>query len=315
MLYKKVSKIFFFLLLVYSINAIEKKSLESSRSQVEKVDGGVVNKDSNIVTITVPLPVVQNQLTQAILKGSLDEVKKAINEGADINYVDSDGKTPVWFALLLEDWDIVNELLELGAKYDVVYRGNTYVQVVIDKALNKNDSRIDKCLTLLFLDGVHIPYASKFSFNVDVLRMLRQIMILEKRQELASRKYGMVHKLWNVGDWYLYQNKDMIEFCLKHGVDINQNINNFKLNVFSHSKFHPMPALFIAIKWGTKEAIENLLDAGANINLLANPDGKGMQTPLDWALSNGSSNAIRILMQHNAKTLKELQFSNKNEAQ
>ena len=67
-----------------------------------------------------------------------------------------------------------------------------------------------------------------------------------------------------------------------------------------------MPVFFIAIRLTTPQAIESLLDASANMDFQADPDGKGMQTPLDWALSLGSYESIRILMQRGAKTYKQL---------
>lgn len=63
----------------------------------------------------------------------------------------------------------------------------------------------------------------------------------------------------------------------------------------------PMPALFIAILNDDENEIQHLLEAGADMNQLANPDGKGMQMPLDWAAVNGKHNAMRILIRRGAK--------------
>lgn len=259
----------------------------------------------------------QEQLINAILNGKLDEVKRAISAGADVHIPDHEGKTPVWLALLMGKFDIVVELLELSAKSDAIYRDRTFIQAVIDK-LRPNDPFAIKCLSLLLLNGADFSQIKQnmtdFSFNIikqsfsHVSRESQLIFnTLELIQQLINHNYKIVDKIWGSGEWRLYQNKDLIEICLKNGVNINQNVNNFMSNSLVKSKFFPMPALFVAINWGSAQAIENLLNAGADMNQLVDPDGKGMKTPLDWALSNAKSDAIRILMQRGAKTASQLQ--------
>lgn len=270
--------------------------------------------------------VAQEQLINAILNGKLDEVKQAINAGADIHMPDHEGKMPVWLALLMGKFDIVVELLELSAKSDKIYRDKTFIQGVIDKVRSDDPSAV-KCLSLLLLNGADFSQIKQnmidFSFGLIKQNLthlggrnpqLLKSNTFELIQQLINRGYKIVDKIWDSGEPQLYANKELVDFCLKNGVNINQNVtfglgslvNLRHKGVMTAKSTIPMPALFVAVKWGGAQAIENLLNAGADMNQLANPDGKGMQTPLDWALSNASSNAIRILMQRGAKTASQL---------
>jgi hypothetical protein len=280
-------------------------------------------------------PEVQSQLIKAILDSSVEEVKKAINAGADVNNVESNGKTPLWQALLLGKFGIVNALIESGAKTDVTYRDKTIAQAVVDVIYNMHahgfkatntDPLLLKTLSLLVAKGVDFSAVKIARFGLLQSPTLADIVVqslllsgeynnpnikpqdinpqiradfLELIQQLKLHGYNtIIDKIWN--DENFNWTKDLITFCLKNGVDINQNIPIKKPNL------SPMPALFFAI-WKNQDrevfndAIENLLDAGADINLKANPDGKGMQTPLDYAESLGKPNVIRILMQRGAK--------------
>jgi len=260
----------------------------------------------------------QDQLIKAILDGSVDEIKKAISAGADVNNVESDGKTPIWQALLLGKFGLVNALLESGAKTDVKYRDKTFVQAVVDVLNNMGsgtlrsnniDPLIIKTLSLLVAKGVDFSVV-KITKGSTIADMIVQLSfgnvsadLLELMQQLALHGYPKIaDKIWIAGfEW----NKDLITFCLKNGIDVNQNIPTGAYNL------SPMPMLFFAIRQNNNskianDGIENLLNAGADINLQANPDGKGMQTPLDYAESLGKTGAIRVLMQRGAKTASEL---------
>jgi hypothetical protein len=105
----------------------------------------------------------QDQLSKAIVDVSVDEVKKAISAGADVNKVESDGKTPIWQAVLLGKFGIVNALLESGTRTDVTYKGKTFVQAVVDVINNmrygsfkwaNTDPLILKTFSILAVNGV-----------------------------------------------------------------------------------------------------------------------------------------------------------------
>jgi len=276
---------------------------------------------------TISQDKLNQQLTDAILAGSVEEIKKAIAAGADVNHMDSDGKTPVWLALLIGKFDIVVVLLESGAKSNVMYRGKMFPQAFFDKIPGfAGNTYIDmnfaiKGLSLLIQNGVDFSTISGSGLHVSADRkhitdfayyaLLASIEgyptfranALELTMVLINHKYDMINKIWDNGDGIFYADKDVVALCLKNGINIDQVVHAQQTNKLSI----PMPALFIAVMLQKVSAIETLLFAGANINALANPDGKGMQTPLDFAISRSNSEAIRTLMQRGAKTYKQLQ--------
>jgi ankyrin repeat protein len=73
----------------------------------------------------------QDILHKAILNNSIEEIRKAILAGADVNYI-KDGKNPLFLAVALAQTNIVELLLENGAKPD---------EKLIQYAINLNDIR------------------------------------------------------------------------------------------------------------------------------------------------------------------------------
>ncbi len=316
-------------MLSYFKTYLFKNSTEPRTKEEEKSKGIQTTTITPIQPTTQPTvnPEIQSQLMKAILDGSIEGAKKAISAGADINNVESDGKTPLWQALLLGKFGIVNALLESGAKTDIPYKGKSVAQAVVDVFNNmqgsyrstNTDPLILKTMSSLVAKGVDfagvkiLNNGSKVPTIADMiqkngLEIIRSSQIradfFELIQQLKLHGYDkIIDKIWNNGSYEW--DKNVITFCLKNGIDINQNITTEVRNL------SPMPALFFAIWMNNNskvanDGIENLLNAGADINLKANPDGKDMQTPLDYAESLGKTGAIRILMQRGAKTSSEL---------
>lgn len=312
---------------------------------------------------TISQDKLNQQLTDGILAVSVDDVKKAVSAGADINYVDHDGKTPVWLALLLNRFDIIFELLQHGAKIDAVYRSRTFVQAMLDEADNRNAPTI-KCLALLVTNGVDFSVLKIKGMHIEAFtigalnRGIQQashaphaensllVNSLDLAKQLIAHGYKkIIDYMWGPSATS-YLSPAVIDLCMKNGIDINQPIV-----VGRHgSQDEYLPPLFNAIKdkRGGIRAVQNLLNAGANpnitfnaygdykpnalqtplifdiqingggsieallkagadINLVANPEGNETQTALDYAIANKKSEAIRILMQRGAKTYRQLQ--------
>ncbi len=295
-------------------------------------------------------------LFKAIEAGSLEKLKQAIAAGADVNHANAEGKTPLLLAFKNNRIDIVLELLEWGAKV-VDFE---FPQLLLDAvdpemgfgSLSSNDFPLAiKCLALLVANGVDFSgikinratggfspqkkiktnddivtftlNTCKRAFNVSFAAQPGlQKNLLELVQQLESHGYAIIDKLWNVGGEMpsLYEHKEFVDLCIKHGIDLNKNVE-YRLNQSGSSSannktFASMPPLFIAIKGSPdssaynnnsyKNAVKTLLDAGANINQLADPDGKGMRTPLDLAFELEKTHEIDFLIQHGAKTARQL---------
>lgn len=319
----------------------------------------IAGSQSVVVPPIVLQETLNNQLTDAILAGSFANVKKSIVAGADVNYADSDGKTPVWLALLLGNFKGVFELLESGAKSDVVYKGISFAQAFFDVA-DINDVLHIQILRLLVTNGVDFNNMSRKRDGGTVVDFVAQALDLSARNsnlkveaiqlaedvqkftnarstyKVYGHPYSMKEELWLTGNCYFYSEPGIVDLCVKSGIDIKKSkVTHIRGNraqdnkgagyssyVFSVERMgmelKPMSALFITILANSgrhmtifdslysSKGLQTLLDMGVDINSVEEPDNKGPQTALDWALANGSSDAIRILMKRGAKTYKQL---------
>jgi len=257
----------------------------------------------------------QEMLQKAILNNSEKEIKEAIQAGADVNKADVDGKTPIWLALLTKHYESVVLLIESGAEITLEYRGKNFVQLFLNNGATSNPYYI-KCLALLVANNIDFSkttknitdYVSNIVINspnitrhkTETAKLYMQ-NIFELIQQFADHKYDVINKIWNSGNLSVYKDKDLIALCLKYGIDLNKSVTIINRTLISH-----MPPLFIAVSSDNVTALSALLDAGADINILADPAGKGMETPLSWALETARPNAIKFLMSRGAKTPSEL---------
>lgn len=95
-------------------------------------------------TNTTPVAVVKitpSQLNVAISKGDLAKVQQLVEIGVDVNKKDERGKTPLMYAILFKQTEIVAYLIRNGADYRAEdSRGNT----IEDYAKKSNSEEIIK---------------------------------------------------------------------------------------------------------------------------------------------------------------------------
>lgn len=95
-------------------------------------------------TNTTPVAVVKitpTQLNVAISKGDLAKVQQLVEIGVDVNKKDERGKTPLMYAILFKQTEIVAYLIRNGADYRAEdSRGNT----IEDYAKKSNSEEIIK---------------------------------------------------------------------------------------------------------------------------------------------------------------------------
>ena len=71
-------------------------------------------------TNTIPVAVVKltpSQLNVAISKGDLAKVQQLVGIGVNVNHKDERGKTPLMYAILYKQTEIVSYLIKKGADY------------------------------------------------------------------------------------------------------------------------------------------------------------------------------------------------------
>lgn len=268
----------------------------------------------------------QDMLHKAILNNSIEEMRQAINAGADVNR-QHNGKSPLFWAVILKRSNTIEYLLECGAKDDVsiiqhaVNQQDIKSAVLIAKSCNFNldavyagdtlirhaSNAIDfESALILLKSGANPDLRSDkpmkggsmlgLAVNIIVNKSWPQKTIdsaFELIQEILNRGYD-VNNLWqlefnNMG----VRDLEIIKFMKKNGVDVNHQVIR---NGYAGS----WTPLFLAIRSHDKAKIKLLLDYGADINQKAEPDG--IHTPFSFALASGThTEIIELLIQRGAK--------------
>ena len=131
-------------------------------------------------------------------------------------------------------------------------------------------------------------------------------LILELIQEFINHGYNINH-IWH---WdvhrgttpvlmkyhsWIYENKEILRLCIRNGADVNHKI------FFRGSRTKFFTPLSRAIEFGDFEAVEIILNAGADPNQKTNLlSGVNIQTPLAFAIELGKSEMVELLLERGA---------------
>ena len=215
-----------------------------------------------------------NRLFVAVMEGSVDDVRKAIAAGANVNGLSKGGATPLLYAV--RDHKKVELLLAKGAKPNFVSK--TKSTALLLSAENPVDR---KPFDLLLAAGAN-PHAerSQFDFPLGVAvstgsTSIAQTLIKKGAKEKELQTAAMIAVF--AGDI------KMLKFMLDNGVD-----SNFKFGKNEES------LLFFAVADGKTELVKLLLDRGANA---AHVCRDGISTLIAAALFDpGSTEIVELLL-------------------
>lgn len=100
----------------------------------------------NTTSVAV-VTVTPTQLNLAISKGDLSKVQQLIEIGVDVNHRDERGKTPLMYAILYKQTEIVAYLIRKGADYRACDPNGIYIYQYAEKSKSEeiiklvNDAR------------------------------------------------------------------------------------------------------------------------------------------------------------------------------
>jgi ankyrin repeat protein len=100
----------------------------------------------NTTSVAV-VTVTPTQLNLAISKGDLSKVQQLIEIGVDVNHRDERGKTPLMYAILYKQTEIVAYLIRKGADYRASDPNGIYIYQYAEKSKSEpiiklvNDAR------------------------------------------------------------------------------------------------------------------------------------------------------------------------------
>lgn len=271
---------------------------------------------------------IQEELFSSCLKCDFEGVKKAVENGADVNEPNAKTKqnalaysyfSPEITRYLLEkkcdpnggsypailgaasvgSYEVIKVLLENGADPNKsAYNMNALLQVA--KMTN-----CAECAELLLTKGA--DKNAKESIYGNAMGVYAANGLPQDERKEAMKKYGDMLKGYGltVPDWYYNPSPklnaapdEMVKVLVKHGVDINKR----GMNV-TDATLPGEPPLFTAMNVGKQEIILSLLNNGADYNAKHNVIEKGLTywnasdgyTPLMYACVKKYPNIVKWL--------------------
>ena len=227
--------------------------------------------------------------------GSLIDAAKAgdstaavdlVRQHADVNAAESDGTTPLHWAVYKNDVALVDALLKASAKVNVVNDfGSTPLS---EAAITGNVAVIDALLKAGAdpespnADGQTALMVLARTSNVEAAKLL-----LKKKANVnaVEKWHGQTALMWAAAQ----EQSEMVKLLVKHGADVNarSTVNNWQRQVTAEPRAQARPAggltpLLFASRQGCLECVKALVEAKADVNL-TDPEGV---TPLIVAINN-----------------------------
>jgi ankyrin repeat protein len=209
-------------------------------------------------------------LHRAVEKGSIKDVEKHINEGADVNAIDEYDWTPLAYAAHKGYKKIAELLISKGADVEAKDgEGGTVLHIVAGAALaTKGHTEI---VELLINKGVDVN-AKKEGDEYEYEN--------ENGEYVSLREYGYTRPLHCAAE---AGNEKITELLISNGADVNIKDEN------------GTTALHIATNNRDKKIIELLISNGADVNAKNDSDG---WTPLHMAMEYNLPKVAKLLKQH-----------------
>ncbi len=219
-------------------------------------------------------------LHELVQRGDLSSIKAFIEDGVDLNSLNSNGYTPLHLAVRLAFFtdtlalEVIQFLIEAGADFNIQ---DNHGWTVLDMAVGL-DIDLD-CIT-----------------SKKIINLFESHLIEEEREANSNLTHCNARARNTLNRWALYQainqgDVNSIEALIKKGVDPNAQC------------FSGRTPLYQAIASNQLEAVEALLRLGANINgfegLIAG------WTPLHLAIiSHNNLEIVKLLIEENRSALK-----------
>ena len=232
------------------------------------------------------------EVADAAMRGDSDQLLSLLEHGADVNAAQGDGMTALHWAVTNQDVEVARSLIYAGANV----RAATRLSAVTPLWLAAQSG--DAVMVYMLLDnkaeadaangdGVTPLMIASASGNPDVVHIL-----IERgaNPNAAERTYGQTPLMFAAAS----NEADVIPVLVEKGADVAT-----ATKVRTSSTTEPMgglTALHYAVRQGNVEAVDALLDRGADINQVS-ADGT---TPLMLATINGRFDLAMHLLERGA---------------
>ena len=214
-------------------------------------------------------------LLTAAEKGTIEQVRDLIRQGADVNVQDEYGFTPLISAIINEHLDICKELVKAGADVNMKSEaGMTALHFLGDRLYSPLSTNDLECMNELVHEGADVNSQTN-SGNTPLMLILSRI------------RFGDGVDAFDEFD-KSYQEADAsaTEIMLNAGLD--PNIADKEGNTMLHE----------AAEDGNVKAVKMLLLKGANPNAIEQVFG---ETPLHYAAWSGNKEVVKLLIKAGAQ--------------
>jgi len=265
-------------------------------------------KQNEVVDILLKHGAVET-LHGAAASGNIDEIKRLLSQGTDINAQNERGQTPLQLALNSDQMEVAELLVANGANVDAIdgQTGKAMLLSVggrkerVEFLLSKSadiEAKDDNGLTLLNLMAT---YSNQKDY-LDVVELL-----LEKGADIEKRGYGDCTTLQAVAS---VGRKEAAEFLLAHGAKLDAAPSKFFGTVvhlamksghrdmvrWCLSNGLDIPPLHKAAYFGETDKVQSLLNKGTNVN----QKDVAEFTPLHCAVLGRNQEVVQLLIENGA---------------
>lgn len=242
-------------------------------------------------------------LADRIQSGDRRVAMELVAKGADVNQTQSDGTTPLHWAVYKFDRELVQTLLKKGARVNAV---NRYGASPLSESVRVANLEISEMLleagadaNVANEDGQTALMLAARTGNVALAKLLVTRGADVNRREQFRKQSALM--------WAAAQNHpEMVDFLISKGADLTARaqVNEWETQITSEPRVQYRPTggltpLLYAARAGCLGCVKAMLDAGADKDR-PNPDG---MTPLIMALDNGYPNVARHLLDRGANPL------------
>jgi len=262
---------------------------------------------SILLAVAVAAPVVAAEfpkpsLADLIQSGDRKAALARIYAGADVNEAQPDGTRPIHWAVYQVDYEMLGALIARKAKVSVT---NNFGSTPISEAANLGDARMVKML----LDAGAEPEGANADGQTALMLALKtgEVPVVDLLLK-AGAKVNTVERFHNQTPlmWAAAAPKnggELVKMLLAKGADVKPRAlySDWDSQISSEPRAQYRPvggltALLYAVRDGCLDCVEELLAAGADINL---PTPEGV-TPLMLAIDNDHNDVARYLLDHGA---------------